>query len=182
MHLHLRLGLGLSLSLNLNLKIPPFWVIARQAESALLCTNKTNTMKAQRQIPTVREVRRVPLWPELKIDQAQPIPEPYKITFQVQNGVEFVDPLTVTHLEAKSNYTLIHQLSGRRIMISKTLKVCVAVFPSHFLRIHQSFLINPQYIQTYLRHDNAIRLDNGETLPVSRSGKEVIQEFVKKSC
>lgn len=127
------------------------------------------------------KVRRIALWPDMEVYPVvptitQPLP---KIAFHVQNAVEFVDPLTVTHLEAQSNYTEVHFTNGRRLLVSRTLKSCSAVFPKSFLRIHQSFLVNPQCIQTYLRHEHALRLDNGVLLPASRSGKTVMHEFIR---
>ena len=142
-------------------------------------------MKAlrQQQSQLIDKVRRVPLWPDFNVARSNtnttflPVT---RIAFHVQKGVEFVDPLSVTHLEAQSNYTVIHQLSGRRIMISKTLKDIAKVFPQYFLRVHQTYHVNPQHIQTYLRHENELQLDSGLHLPVSRSGKLVMQEFVKR--
>jgi DNA-binding LytR/AlgR family response regulator len=144
-------------------------------------------MKALRktQSPARKKVRHIPLWPDIHLSQSNTmaeIPLVSKIAFQVQNGVEFIDPLKVTHLEAQSNYTAIYCTHGRRILISRTLKSCTGVFPGSFLRIHQSYLVNPQHIQTYLRHENLLRLDNGLELSVSRSGKLVMQEFVKNGC
>lgn len=97
------------------------------------------------------------------------------------NGVEFVDPLTVTHLEAQSNYTAIYCTNKRRILVSKTLKELVRMFPPYFLRIHQSYHVNPQWIQTYLRHDQQVRFESGLLLPVSRSGKAVMQKFLQNN-
>ena len=144
-------------------------------------------MKALKQKQTVplKKTRRIPLWPDIQVGEHNIpaiIPPVSKIAFQVHNGVEFIDPLAVTHLEAQSNYTAIYCTHGRRILISRTLKSCMCVFPGSFLRIHQSYLVNPKYIQTYLRHDCEVRLDSGLQLPVSRSGKVVMQEFVKRNC
>ena len=141
-------------------------------------------MKAlQQNIHTRAKGKHVVLWPEL-MEQKSPVvvdPPFAKIAFAVQNGVEFVDPLTVTHLEAQSNYTKIHCLNDRRIFVSRTLKNCRAQFPSTFLRIHQSYLVNPQFIQSYLRQDQELKLDNGLSLPVSRTGKKVMQDFLMKA-
>jgi two-component system LytT family response regulator len=140
-------------------------------------------MKTVRQKSILRpgSVKRVPLWPEIHRGENEAInTSPFtRIAFAVHSGVEFVDPLTVTHLEAQSNYSSIYCMGGRRVVVSKTLKEIARIFPAHFLRIHQSFLVNPQYIQTYVRQENEIRLDSGLKLPVSRSGKIVMQEFLK---
>jgi two-component system LytT family response regulator len=126
--------------------------------------------------------KHIRLWPDLPEQHSSPVADASfsKVTLNVQNGVEFIDPLTVTHLKAQSNYTTIHCASGRHVMVSRTLKNCMALFPSHFIRIHQTYLVNPQHIQSYLRHNQEVRLDGGMLLPVSRSGKKVMQEFLKR--
>jgi len=143
------------------------WTIQSSMES-LHYKHKSNAVRG----------RRIPLWREL---QVLPKPMPagsQKIVFNVQNGVEFVDPQTVTYLKANSNYTSIYSQNGRCILISKTLKFCCNRFPDFFLRIHQSYLVNPRYIQTYLKSDHTIVLDNGLRLPVSRSGSDVMREYI----
>jgi two-component system LytT family response regulator len=127
-------------------------------------------------------MKRIPLWPDIENGQIRNTSSvPFqKIAFHVQNGVEFIDPMVVTHLQAQSNYTTIH-CQNRRIMVSKTLKDIARIFPANFLRIHQTYLVNPQHIQTYLRHDQELKLDNGMLIPVSRSGKTVMQEFLKRT-
>jgi two-component system LytT family response regulator len=137
-------------------------------------------MKALRQtrINKSYKAKEVPLWPA---DNTSAAALPFtKVTFQVMNGVEFVDPREVTYLEAQSNYTIIYSITGRRIMVSRTLKECSTLFPKSYLRIHHSYLVNPNHIETYLRHEHACRLDNGVSIPVSRSGKAVMQNFLSK--
>ena len=138
----------------------------------------------QRTTPFQHETKYVPLWPgrDVPHNEQETTGSFSKLAFHVQTGVEFIDPLTVTHLEAESNYTSIYCTSGRRVVLSRTLKSCMAIFPQNFLRIHQSYLVNPQHIQTYLRQESGLRLDSGVHLPISRSGKAVMQEFVRKGC
>ena len=108
----------------------------------------------------------------------------HKLIFQVSGGVEFVDPTQVCFLKAESNYTCITEITGRTILLSKTLKECVKVFPGSFLRIHQSYLINPSFLVSYDRKRGQMRLEDQQQLPVSRSGKVVMQAFLasQDSC
>lgn len=98
-----------------------------------------------------------------------------RIPFHVQRGTVFINPERVTHLQAQSNYTMIHQTVGKSILVSKTLKYCAGMFPGHFLRVHQSYLINPTFLAFYDRAEHAVELDNGVRVPVSRSGKAALR-------
>jgi len=101
-----------------------------------------------------------------------------KLVFQVTGGMEFIDPGKVVLLKAESNYTQIVESEGRTILLSKTLKQCAHVFPNSFLRVHQSYLINPQYMITYDRKGSKLFLGRDLAIPVSRSGKAVMQAFL----
>jgi len=118
--------------------------------------------------------RRIPLWPEAKRSAANKPYHATRIPFHTQRGIVFIDPDLVTHLRALSNYTQVHYLSGKSLLLSKTLKYCAAQFPGNFVRIHQSYLINPAFIHFYSKSDHAITLDSGVVLPVSRSGKKLL--------
>ena len=101
-----------------------------------------------------------------------------KLIFQVSGGVEFVDPGVVSLLKAESNYTHIIETNGRTLFLSKTLKQCARIFPPNFLRVHQSYLVNPAYMISYDRKAGHLLLEDERTIPVSRSGKSVMQSFL----
>jgi two-component system LytT family response regulator len=136
----------------------------------------------QKHLTGLKKARRIQLWPKHTNASKQRTPEhvPAKIPFHVQSGVVFINPNEVTHLEAASNYTKIHLQSGKLVMISKTLKHCTARFPAHFLRIHQSYLINPGFLQQYNTHDSSIEIDSGQILPVSRACRCVVNQYIEE--
>lgn len=51
-------------------------------------------------------------------------------------------------------------------------------YKNYFVRIHQSYLVNPKQIEQY--HYRMVMLRNGETLPVSRKRREELVRFHQK--
>jgi two-component system, LytTR family, response regulator len=78
--------------------------------------------------------------------------------------------------EASSSYTFIHTLNKPKIISAKTLKDYEDILETHgFLRVHNSFLINLNCIDRYVRGDGGtIILNNGIEIPVSRSKKDIL--------
>ena len=102
-----------------------------------------------------------------------------KIAFPTSEGIELVKIDQIVHCEADDNYTSIYLNTDKRIMVSKTIKdYDVMLNEFGFFRIHQSHLVNLNYISKFNKNDGGyIVLDNGKKLPVSRRNK---QEFLEK--
>jgi two-component system LytT family response regulator len=104
------------------------------------------------------------------------------IAIPTSEGIEFITHDEILYCEAQVNYTLIHKANQRPLLISKTLKEIESMlehFP--FIRIHQSYLININYLSKYVRGSGGyVVLKNGTQLPVSRAKKEdFLQKFGK---
>src|SRR5690606_29945239 len=77
-----------------------------------------------------------------------------KVAVPVMDGFEFIDVKTVLYCQSENNYTNIHFESGKTLLISKTLKEFEKVMEKFlFIRTHQSYLINPQFMRKYVRND-----------------------------
>src|SRR5690606_13144981 len=77
-----------------------------------------------------------------------------KIADPILDGCESIDVKTIVYCQSENNYTNIHFESGKKILISKTLKEFEKVMEKFlFIRTHQSYLINPNYMQKYVRND-----------------------------
>ncbi len=77
----------------------------------------------------------------------------------------------ITYLEADINYTIFHLKNGTKIVSSFTLKKYETDAQlNDFLRVHKSFLLNPQFIKHFNKKGKkgTIQLTNGEVLEVSR--------------
>lgn len=83
--------------------------------------------------------------------------------------------------EAHINYTTIHLMNGKKIMVSKTLKSFEELlFNHHFYRIHRAFLINSQHLQAYDSTLGQARLTNNYTVSTSRRKKEVFEKQMNR--
>ncbi|MDQ3017854.1 MAG: LytTR family DNA-binding domain-containing protein [Bacteroidota bacterium] len=101
-----------------------------------------------------------------------------KIAIPSQDGLLFFDISHIIHLEAQSNYTDIYFDDHAKLLASRTLKEFEDILPTdNFFRIHNSHIINLQFIKKYIRGDGGqVELKNGTHVLVSRRKKD---EFLK---
>ena len=95
------------------------------------------------------------------------------IALPTMEGLDFIDISEIVRCESTSNYTYIHQLHEKPLLISKTLKEIEAMLVDHgFIRIHQSHLVNIKCIKKYIKGKaGSLILRDGSIVPVSRSKK-----------
>ncbi|WP_339839804.1 LytTR family DNA-binding domain-containing protein [uncultured Flavobacterium sp.] len=109
--------------------------------------------------------------------------EYHKIALQTETGFEFVKVNSILYCEAESNYTKVVFLEGKKITLSKTLKIVEELLPTNiFKRIHRSYLVNINYVNRFNKtNDYYVELTNGESLPVSvRKKDDFINDIIKK--
>ncbi len=99
--------------------------------------------------------------------------KPNKVVFSTQESLEFVDPQNILYCVADGNYCEII-LSQRTLVVSKSLKeIEILLSEFGFIRIHQSYLINPEHITKYLKTaGGSIVMDNGKELSISRAKRD----------
>ena len=101
-----------------------------------------------------------------------------KIAISTSEGIEFIPIKNIIHIESKSNYSKIYLGDNKNIVVSKILKDFEEMLlPYNFYRIHNSHLINLNFIQKYIRsHGGQVMLLDGTVIDISRRKKE---EFLK---
>lgn len=104
-----------------------------------------------------------------------------KLSVKDSKGTEFIEFSQIRLCEASNNYTIIHLVSGEQKMISKTLKAVQSELPEkHFVRVHQSYVLNLRFIKKYLHEDGGtIELDNGEKYRLSKGYKESFLSIIE---
>ena len=97
-----------------------------------------------------------------------------KIALPVFEGLHFVDVDQIIRCEAQGNYCTIYLNGGKKMVISKTIKhIGELINNSAFIRVHQSHLVNLNYVSKYIRGKTGqLILEDGVSIPVSRSQKE----------
>lgn len=107
---------------------------------------------------------------------------PKKIVLSTAEGTHLIHLQDIIRCESMDNYTKFYLKSEKPILISKTLKEYDELLKdSGFERIHQSHLINLNYLKSYIKADGGyvIMTDNSE-LPVSQRKRERLQALLKK--
>ena len=103
-----------------------------------------------------------------------------KIALPTLDGFELVPMENILRCESDSNYTYVHLKTGRKIMVSRTLKEIEELLegPS-FLRVHHSHLVNLNEITRYVRGEGGyVIMSDNSSINVSRNRKEAfLQRF-----
>lgn len=103
-----------------------------------------------------------------------PAQEKQRIAFSTVHGLDMVDTSDIICCQSESNYTRIHLMGNQRILVSKTLREVAEQLPAErFMRVHNSFFVNLDHVQKYLRGDGGtLVMNNGLEVKVSRTKKD----------
>ena len=86
----------------------------------------------------------------------------------------------VVLLEGDINYTIVHLDTGKRKMIPHPIKFFEPFLEQHgFLRVHRSYLINPNFIKTCNLGNNEVQMTNGQTAIIARRRQNILKNFVE---
>ncbi len=104
------------------------------------------------------------------------------IALQMQTEIRYVALSAIIRCEADNTYTYFFLANGERILVSKSLKEYADLLrPNGFLRTHQSHLVNPKYVKSWLKEDGGILLlTSGEKIPVSKPNKETVKQALQR--
>lgn len=100
-----------------------------------------------------------------------------KIALPQHNEIRYVPINEISRCEADNTYTFFFLATGDKILISKPLKEYSDLLKPHgFLRTHQSHLINPSFVVSWLKEDGGVLLmKNGDKIPVSKPNRESVK-------
>lgn len=112
--------------------------------------------------------------------------EKHIIGFPVSGGIEFRPIKNIVWCKADSHCSFVHLLDEKKLLVMKPLKTVENLLDEHdnFFRIHQSNLINVEFLVKYVREGEGdgghVEMVNGEKLNVSRSKREAFLNYLKK--
>jgi two-component system LytT family response regulator len=116
---------------------------------------------------------------ELLLDQlSQPKKNFNRIAIPSHDGIQFIKVDDIIYLEANVNYTHIYAAGNSKYIVSRTIKDFEEILPTEiFIRIHNSYIINKDYLEKYIRGEGGqVVLSNGTVLDVAKRKKA---EFLK---
>ena len=99
-----------------------------------------------------------------------------KIALPSLEGFELVQLESILRCESDSNYTYVYLKTGRRLLVSRTLKEIEELLEGHsFLRVHHSHVVNLNEIERYVRGEGGyLIMSDQSSVTVSRSRKEAL--------
>jgi two-component system LytT family response regulator len=105
-----------------------------------------------------------------------------KIALQMHSEIRYVALSEIIRCEADNTYTHFFLSSDEKILVSKSLKEYADLLrPNGFLRTHQSHLVNPQYVKSWLKEDGGtLLLMSGQKIPVSKPNKDIVKRALQQ--
>jgi len=105
-----------------------------------------------------------------------------KIALPMQSEIRYVALSEIIRCEADNTYTHFFLSRDEKILVSKSLKEYADLLrPNGFLRTHQSHLVNPKYIKSWLKEDGGVLLlFSGEKIPISKPNKEMVKQALQQ--
>ena len=99
--------------------------------------------------------------------------EDRKITISEANKISYVSIKDIVKLRGEGSYTTFYLKDQTKIVTSKTLKVYEELLPeSLFYRVHQSNIVNMDYVKAYNKEEGAIELIDNTLISIARRRKE----------
>jgi two-component system LytT family response regulator len=102
-----------------------------------------------------------------------------KVMLPTMEGFEIVDISSILYCEAADNFTKFYFENNQSLLICRTLKYFEDVLNAHrFLRIHRSYLINPDFVLRYTKGKGGyVTMKNNQELEISPTRKKEFLEL-----
>ncbi|MCE7061471.1 LytTR family DNA-binding domain-containing protein [Dyadobacter sp. CY343] len=100
------------------------------------------------------------------------------ISVQSMGRTIYLTPDVITFLEGEGNYTFIYTNTGKKYLVSKTLKSLAELLNPNFMRVHKSYLVNADYIVERMEDDRMLKLSCGKEVAVSRRKIKEVSGFL----
>ncbi|HBH49281.1 MAG TPA: DNA-binding response regulator [Bacteroidales bacterium] len=110
------------------------------------------------------------------LENIEPEKKLKRIILKTSECLHVVKISDIIRCEADNNYTFFFLVNGQRILVSRTIKEFTALLKeTNFIRVHQSHLINPEYIDKYVKTDGGyLLLKDQSEIPVSLRNKDLV--------
>jgi two-component system LytT family response regulator len=133
--------------------------------------------KVKKQIHSNNESLKV-----LKETLSTPNQKPKKISLHTLEKIIIIDLDEIIRCESDSNNTIFYLENEKKIFVTKTLKYFADMLKVYdFIRVHQSHLVNLQFIKEFIKTDGGyLLMKNNKTVPVSVRKKNEVIEILGK--
>lgn len=102
-----------------------------------------------------------------------------KIALRSQDYIEVITADEILYCHSDRGYTIFRFINREEIVVTKGLKDYeVLLEPLGFLRCHQSYLVNLNYIKKYFK-EGTLQMQNGDNIPVSTRKRDDVLRFLE---
>lgn len=109
------------------------------------------------------------------------VQEQTTIALSTQDAIRIVEKSRIVRFEAEGNYTKVFLDDGKMILISKTLKSFDERVGENFIRVHQSHLINIDYVEAYVKTEGGyLRMTDQSSIPVAVRKKSYVVSMLSQ--
>lgn len=106
-------------------------------------------------------------------------PENKKLVLKNLETIHVVAVKDIVYIQSDNNYSTFYTSDRKKVVVSKTLKSFEEKLKgSHFLRIHQSYLINLDHVKSVNKKADSISLSGTVSLPISQSKKKILFHYL----
>lgn len=107
---------------------------------------------------------------------------PGKLAISSLKGKEYFEIRDILRLEAKGSYTEIYLMDERKIVATRKIKEFEEILSEHhFLRVHNSHIINLKHVVKYTKHTGGwIELTDGSEVPLARRKKSIFDDMMQR--
>ena len=104
-----------------------------------------------------------------------------RIALNTLEKIHIVNVEEIFRCESDINYTMFHFTDATKLLVTKTLKEFDKLLSDNgFIRVHQSHLINTNFIKEFLKSSGYIVMKDGTKIPVSTRKKQVLMDMIAK--
>jgi len=103
-----------------------------------------------------------------------------RIALKSHDYTQIIQISDIVYCQSDKGYTTFFLNNGNKIVVSKVLKEYETLLPATvFIRCHQSFLVNVNYISKYYKDGN-LQLTTNDLIPVSERKKEIVTDYLNQ--
>ncbi len=107
-------------------------------------------------------------------------PKYKKFCVSTRQGNEYLNQEEMLYVEADGSYSVLYMLDRKRVMSKKLKEVQEKLDPNRFVRTHNSWIVNLEYVKMYYTRDNQLLMTTGKLIPVSRRNREALLKSMEE--
>lgn len=106
----------------------------------------------------------------------------HRIALPSLEETRFVRPADIVRCESDNNYCIFHLSGGEQFIVSRPIYEFEELLqPFGFVRCHQSHLVNPRFVRSWVKKDGGyLLMQDGAQAPVSRAKKEEVLRALQR--